>query len=81
MARIVICLAAVTAAVALPATSAFAMDTPPASAPGGSTSSGGAPSSSGGSGPASIPEPAAIGLFALGIAGAALVRRSRRKRG
>lgn len=86
MTRMTICLAAVAAAIALPATSALAMDSPPASSPGGSSSSGGAPSSSGGSppsssgGPASIPEPAAIGLFALGIAGAAFVRRrSRRK--
>ena len=76
MTRLTIGLAALAAAVALPVAPAFAMDTPPASTPGGS--SGGAPSSSGG-GPASIPEPAAIGLFALGIAGAALIRRSRRK--
>lgn len=86
MTRMTICLAAVATAIALPATSAFAMDTPPASTPGGSTSSGGAPSSSGGSppsssgGPAAIPEPAAIGLFALGIAGAALMRRRQRRK-
>lgn len=78
MTRMTICLAAVAAAIALPATSAFAMDTPPASTPGGSTSSGSPPSSSGG--PAAIPEPAAIGLFALGIAGAALVRRRQRRK-
>lgn len=77
-------LAILAAAVALPAVPVFAMDTPPASSPGSSSggapsSSGGAPSSSSGGSPASIPEPAALGLFALGIAGAALVRRSRRK--
>lgn len=81
MTRIAIRLAILAAAVALPAAPAFAMDTPPSSSPGGG-SSGGAPSSSGGSSggsPSSIPEPAALGLFALGIAGAALIRRSRRK--
>lgn len=71
MTRITVRLAILAAAIALPVTPAFAMDTPPASSPGGGSSSGG--------GPASIPEPAAIGLFALGIAGAALIRRSRRK--
>ena len=71
MTRITVRLAILAVAIALPVTPAFAMDTPPASSPGGGSSSGG--------GPASIPEPAAIGLFALGIAGAALIRRSRRK--
>lgn len=85
MTRIAIRLAILAAAVALPATPAFAMDTPPASSPGGSasggapSSSGGTPPSSSGGSPSSIPEPAALGLFALGIAGAALIRRSRRK--
>ena len=85
MTRLNVCLAAIAAAAALPAAPVFAMDTPPASTPEGSSSggapssSGGAPSSSSGGGPASIPEPAALGLFALGIAGAALMRRSRRK--
>lgn len=69
-------LAILAAAVALPTAPAFAMDTPPASSPG--SSSGGAPSSSSGGSPSSIPEPAALGLFALGIAGAALVRRRRK---
>ena len=71
MTRITIRLAILAAAIALPAAPAFAMDTPPASSPGGGSSSGGSP--------ASIPEPAAISLFALGIAGAALIRRGRRK--
>ncbi len=79
MTRFHVCLAAIAAAAALPAAPVFAMDTPPPSTPGGSSSGGASSSSSGGS-PASIPEPAAIGLFALGIAGAALIRRSRRKR-
>lgn len=63
------------AALALSAAPAFAMDTPPAGSPGGSSSGG----SSGGS-PASIPEPAALGLFALGIAGAAVIRRRQRRK-
>ena len=85
MTRSTICLAAIAGAVALPAAPAFAMDTPPPSTPEGSSSGGapsssaGAPSSLSGGSPASIPEPAALGLFALGIAGAALMRRSRRK--
>ena len=71
MTRTTIRLAILAAAVALPAAPALAMDTPPASSPGGGSSGGG---------PASIPEPAAIGLFALGIAGAALIRRGRRSK-
>lgn len=63
------------AALALSAAPAFAMDTPPAGSTGGSSSGG----SSGGS-PASIPEPAALGLFALGIAGAAVIRRRQRRK-
>ncbi len=74
MTRIAIRLAVLAAVVALPATPVLAMDTPPGS------SSGGSGGSSGGGSPASIPEPAALGLFALGIAGAALVRRSRRRK-
>jgi hypothetical protein len=69
--------AVLAAALALSAAPAFAMDTPPAGSPGGSSSGGGSGGSSGGS-PASIPEPAALGLFALGIAGAAVIRRRQR---
>jgi hypothetical protein len=64
-------LAALVAAFA--AAPAMAYDKPPSSTAPGS-SSGGGTGSSGGS-PTSIPEPAAIGLFALGIAGAAIMRR------
>ncbi|MEG3180875.1 PEP-CTERM sorting domain-containing protein [Sphingomonas sp. LT1P40] len=70
--RLAIC----AAAIALPVAPAFAADTPPASStplpPG---KSGSTPTTT----PTSIPEPAAIGLFALGIAGAAIMRRQRRK--
>lgn len=66
-------------AAALAATPAFAYDTPPSSStPPGSSSSGGSSGSSNSGGPTSIPEPAAIGLFALGIAGAAIMRRRRK---
>lgn len=63
-------------AAAFAAAPAMAYDKPPSSTPPGS-SSGGGTGSSGGS-PTSIPEPAAIGLFALGIAGAAIMRRRRK---
>ncbi len=70
-------LAVFAVAIALPAAPVFAADTPPASStPPPASSSGGSPSTGS---PSSIPEPAAIGLFALGIAGAALIRRQRRK--
>lgn len=72
-------LAAIVAAIAIPAVPAMAYDAPPSSSTPPSSSSGGSTGSSGGS-PTSIPEPAAIGLFALGIAGAAIMRR-RRKQG
>lgn len=64
-------------AAAFTAAPALAYDKPPSSTPPGS-SSGGGTGSSGGS-PTSIPEPAAIGLFALGIAGAAIMRRRKRE--
>ena len=73
-------LAAIAAAIAVPALPAMAYDKPPASSNPPASSSGGSAGSSGGS-PTSIPEPAAIGLFALGIAGAAVMRRRRRKQG
>lgn len=58
---------------------ALAYDKPPSgSTPPGSSSGGSSGSSSGGS-PTAIPEPAAIGLFALGIAGAAIMRRRKRE--
>lgn len=53
---------------------------PPASSSGGSSSSGGDSSSGGSGSPTPIPEPAAIGLFALGIAGAYLIRRRNKKK-
>lgn len=72
-------IAIVAAALALPA-AAFAYDKPPATSnPPGTSSSGGSNTGSSGGSPASIPEPAAIGLFALGIAGAALMRRRARR--
>ncbi len=64
-------------AAAFAAAPAIAYDKPPSSTPPAS-SSGGGTGSSGGS-PTSIPEPAAIGLFALGIAGAAIMRRRKRE--
>lgn len=69
-------LAALAAAFAAAPTLAYDKS-PSSSTPPGSSSGGGA-GSSGGS-PTSIPEPAAIGLFALGIAGAAIMRRRRKR--
>lgn len=65
-------------AAALAAAPALAYDKPPSSSTPPASSSGGGTGSSGGS-PTSIPEPAAIGLFALGIAGAAIMRRRKRE--
>ncbi|HTG37243.1 PEP-CTERM sorting domain-containing protein [Sphingomonas sp.] len=65
-------LAAATLA-ALPA-AAYAYDDKPTTPP---SSSGGASGGSSG-GPVAVPAPAAIGLFALGIAGLAVARRRRR---
>jgi hypothetical protein len=70
-------LAIAAAAFALPAVPALAYDAPPSSST--PPSSGGSTTGSSGGSPTSIPEPAAIGLFALGIAGAAVIRRRRRK--
>jgi hypothetical protein len=69
MQTIRIALAAATLAV-LPA-AAHAYDNKPTTPP---------PSSSGGSGgtPVAVPAPAAIGLFAMGVAGLAVARRRRR---
>jgi hypothetical protein len=64
-------------AAAFAAAPALAYDKPPSSTPPGSSSGGGTGSS--GASPTSIPEPAAIGLFALGIAGAAIMRRRKRE--
>lgn len=57
---------------------ALAYDAPPSSSTPPGSSSGGSSGSSNSGGPTSIPEPAAIGLFALGIAGAAIMRRRRK---
>ncbi|MBA4762798.1 PEP-CTERM sorting domain-containing protein [Sphingomonas sp.] len=65
-------------AAAFAAAPALAYDKPPSSSTPPGSSSGGGTGSSGG-GPTSIPEPAAIGLFALGIAGAAYMRRRKRE--
>lgn len=65
-------------AAAFAAAPAIAYDKPPSSSTPPGSSSGGGTGSSGG-GPTSIPEPAAIGLFALGIAGAAIMRRRKRE--
>lgn len=65
-------------AAAIVAAPALAYDAPPSSSTPPGSSSGGGTGSSGG-GPTAIPEPAAIGLFALGIAGAAIMRRRKRE--
>lgn len=70
-------LAALAAACA--AVPALAYDAPPSSSTPPGSSSGGSSGSSNSGGPTSIPEPAAIGLFALGIAGAAIMRRRKRE--
>ncbi len=70
-------LAALAAAIA--AAPALAYDAPPSSSTPPGASSGGSSGSSNSGGPTSIPEPAAIGLFALGIAGAAIMRRRRKR--
>lgn len=65
-------------AAALAVAPALAYDAPPSSSTPPGSSSGGSSGSSNSGGPTSIPEPAAIGLFALGIAGAAIMRRRRK---
>ena len=67
------------AAAAVAAAPAIAYDAPPSSSTPPVSSSGGSSGSSNSGGPTSIPEPAAIGLFALGIASAAIMRRRKRE--